>query len=71
MIRHPQPAELAALIDLFQETKEHFEANRDDAKLLATDRLNPVADDVDLVELASWTTVANVILNLDETFMKR
>jgi len=25
----------------------------------------------DAVELASWTTVANVLLNLDETLMKR
>jgi hypothetical protein len=25
----------------------------------------------DPVELAAWTTVANVLLNLDETLMKR
>jgi hypothetical protein len=42
-----------------------------DAKQMATDPLGPVpADlDVDLADLAAWTVVANVILNLDETFM--
>jgi hypothetical protein len=28
-------------------------------------------DSRDPVELAAWTTVANVLLNLDETLMKR
>jgi hypothetical protein len=38
---------------------------------MATDPLGPVpADlDIDLADLAAWTVVANVILNLDETFM--
>ena len=38
---------------------------------MATDPLGPVPSDVaaDVADLAAWTVVANVILNLDETFM--
>ena len=38
---------------------------------MATDPLGPVPADLTVVldDLAAWTVVANVILNLDETFM--
>jgi hypothetical protein len=38
---------------------------------MATDPLGPVPAGlpVDIADLAAWTVVANVILNLDETFM--
>jgi hypothetical protein len=32
---------------------------------------NPPPSTIDPVELAAWTTVANVLLNLDEALMKR
>ena len=38
---------------------------------MASNPLGPLPKDADAVELAAWTTVANVLLNLDETLMKR
>jgi hypothetical protein len=33
--------------------------------------IGPVPKGMDVAEVAAWTVVANVILNLDETLMKR
>ena len=33
--------------------------------------LGPVPEGSDVVDLAAWTVVGNVLLNLDEMFMKR
>jgi hypothetical protein len=38
---------------------------------MATNPIGPVPKDIDVVELASLTVVANILLNLDETLMKR
>lgn len=70
LIRKPTNRELQRIVDLYNKTRQHFTENPDAARQLATDPLNPPADGTDLVELAAWTTVANVILNLDEMLMK-
>ena len=41
------------------------------AKDMATNPIGPAPQGADIADLAAWTTVANVILNLDETLMKR
>jgi hypothetical protein len=71
LIRKPTEQEVQELVRLFDETKAHFVAYPEDAKTFATDPLHPPQEDSDLIELASWTTVANVLLNLDEVFLKR
>ena len=38
---------------------------------LATDPIGPLAKGQDPAELAAWTLVGNVLLNLDEVFAKR
>ena len=35
-----------------------------------TDPLGPAPEGADVAELAAWTVVSNVLLNLDETLMK-
>jgi hypothetical protein len=37
---------------------------------MATVPLGPADDDADLAELAAWTVVANVLMNLDEFLTK-
>ncbi len=71
LARYPSAAEVDRLVRLHGEALAEFTASLADARQMATDPLGPVpADlDVDLADLAAWTVVANVILNLDETFM--
>ena len=71
LARQPTPAEIDRLVRLHDDALAGFKNDPDDAKKMATDPLGPVPSDlaVALDELASWTVVANVILNLDETFM--
>jgi hypothetical protein len=71
LARYPVAAEVDRLVRLHDEALADYAASPADAKQMATDPLGPVpADlDVDLADLAAWTVVANVILNLDETFM--
>ncbi len=38
---------------------------------MATDPLGPLPKEMDAAQLAAWTVVGNVLLNLDETMMKR
>jgi hypothetical protein len=70
LIRKPTAAELNELVRLYDQTKAHFSAHPDDAKTFVNDPIHPPDEDIDFVELATWTTVANVLLNLDEVFLK-
>lgn len=69
--RPPSDAELAKLVDLHARAKARFAEQPEQAKLLAEDPLGPLPAGADAVELAAWTVVGNVLLNLDEIFMKR
>lgn len=70
LIRKPTQPELDRIVALFKKTRDHFAEHPEDAAMLATDPLNPPPPGTDLVELAAWTTVANVLLNLDEMLLK-
>ena len=48
-----------------------YGADADLAKKMATVPLGEPTEKSDYVELATWTTVANVLLNLDEMIMRR
>jgi len=71
LIRPPNPDELARLVKLFEEAKSALAADSRKANELATKPLGPVPAGMDVTELAAWTVVTNVVLNLDETLMKR
>jgi hypothetical protein len=66
LARAPTEAETARLVALFDEQRERFAADPTAAKAMATDPLGPPTKGAKLEELAAWTVVANVILNLDE-----
>lgn len=69
--RTPHEAELSRLVTLYEQSLARFGANADDAKRIATEPLGPAPDETNVAELAAWTVVGNVLLNLDETVMKR
>ncbi len=67
--RPPIAREMDALAQLYKETKLDFEGDIERAKKLATDPIGPIPPNADPIELATWTTLCNVILNLDEFLM--
>lgn len=69
--RLPQAYELQVLLDLLQSARQHLAQDPSEALQLATEPLGPLPPHVDAVELAAWTSVCNVLLNLDEVLMKR
>jgi hypothetical protein len=71
LTRAPSAPEIASLQRLYQQTLEWYSHDLTAARKLATDPLGPIAVGEDPVELAAWTTVGNVLLNLDEMLMKR
>jgi hypothetical protein len=66
--REPSEKEINRLAELFGEALSDYAKSGDKAKQMASAK---TADQSDISELAAWTTVANVLLNLDETLMKR
>ena len=71
LVRAPSEAERDRLVSLYQATKAGFEGEPEQAKEMATVPLGDLGDGADYAELAAWTVVGNVILNLDEIFLKR
>jgi hypothetical protein len=71
LARPPQERELKRLVALFEEARAELAREPQKAKQLATEPLGPAPAGVDVIDLAAWTVVANVLLNLDEMFLKR
>ncbi|TVP98312.1 MAG: DUF1553 domain-containing protein [Planctomycetaceae bacterium] len=69
--RTPQPAEAERLLELWEATLEALAGREAEAMRLATEPLGPLPTGADPIELAAWTALANVLLNLDETLMRR
>ncbi len=69
--RSPRDAEAERLVKMYEEVRAQFTKDKEDAVQLATKPLGPAPPGADVADLAAWTVVANVLLNLDETLMKR
>jgi len=70
LARPPRNAERSRLMKLYESTQHQFAAHPDAAKELLNDaHVSPSSAD-DAPDLAAWTTVANVLLNLDETLTR-
>jgi hypothetical protein len=67
--RAPQEREQTTLGQLIQSTREKFAKDAEQATKLATDPIGPIPAGADVTELATWTLVANILLNLDEFLM--
>jgi len=68
--RQPSSEEVQVLLDIYKEQLAKFYKDKETAeKLLSVGAYKPDKE-VDSAELAAWTTIASMILNLDETITK-
>ncbi|MDB6121484.1 MAG: hypothetical protein JWQ71_477 [Pedosphaera sp.] len=68
--RQPQPKELKRMLALYEKEMAQFKQDSKAAEKLATSELGKAPENMSVEELAAWTVVANVLLNLDETITK-
>ena len=67
VVRPPTAEEAERLAELYQTQLSHFQADQENAKRLATSEgLETTFPEDRVAEVAAWTVVANVLLNLDE-----
>ncbi|MEO6787072.1 MAG: DUF1553 domain-containing protein [Chthoniobacteraceae bacterium] len=71
LIRPPSEKEVQRLVALHDTVLPTYRQDEKKALEMATNPIGPVPKDSDVADLAAWTTVANTLLNLDETVMKR
>lgn len=71
LLREPSDAEMNRLESLVESVAAAVKSDPDEATKLATDPLGPAPEGSDVLALATWSVVANVVLNLDEMLMKR
>ena len=71
LARRPTEEELRQMVALFTEAQSRYRKAPAEAEQLATEPLGPVPEGWDAVELAAWTLVSNVLLNLDEFIARR
>lgn len=69
--RPPSKAELELLRELLGHSRLKFETEPMEAMQLATNPIGEIPPGASATELAAWTAVCNVLLNLDEVLMKR
>jgi hypothetical protein len=65
LAREPDAAQVGALKALYDSEAAHYRGDPDAARALATEPIGPLPDGADPAEMAAWTSVANVLLNLD------
>jgi hypothetical protein len=71
LLREPREKEIARLAELFGDTLAKYAREGSEPALkLASEPLGKLESNGDPLEMASWTVVASVLLNLDETLMK-
>ena len=71
LTRPPEATELRRLCDLYNQTRTQYDREPKLAESMATKPLGPAPKGADVRDLASWTVVSNVLLNLDETLDKK
>ncbi|HMC89125.1 MAG TPA: DUF1553 domain-containing protein, partial [Gemmataceae bacterium] len=69
--RPPHDSELVRLVKLYEQALGRLQPQPEQARKLAADPLGPPPAGQNIAELAAWTVVGNVLLNLDEMLMKR
>ena len=70
LARPPRPEQIDPLVSLYKVEFERYRNNPQAALALATEPIGPVPAGMEPANLAAWTTVANVLLNLDGLLTK-
>lgn len=70
LCRPPTAEQVHHVAALFESERQHYAKDAKAALALATEPLGPLPTGMDAVELAAWTVVANVLLNMDRVLMK-
>lgn len=70
LCREPTKREVESLVELYQSELAHYKTNNDEAVKLSTQPLGALPKGMSRAEAAAWTSVANVLLNLDGVLMK-
>ena len=68
--RHPTPEEQSTLIALFEKHRAEYLKDPEAAQALLKTGLAAAPPDQPAPELAAWTSVARVLLNLHETITR-
>jgi len=68
--RQPRPQEIKVLAAAFEKAKTQYAADKVGAMKLLGVGESPRNEKLDVTELAAWTMVANVLINLDEMITK-
>jgi hypothetical protein len=71
LARPPSPTESARLVDLHRELLRDYREDPAKAEAMATQPIGPLPPGAETADAAAWTAVASVLLNLDETLLKR
>ncbi len=71
LLRAPHDNELKSLVALYNDSHVNLVDHPEAALKLATKPLGDLPADIAPIDVASMTVVANVLLNLDEMFLKR
>ncbi len=69
--RKPSASELQRLVKMHESATGELKSRPEEAMKLATDPLGSLPANMDPIEAAVWTSMANVLLNLDEFIMPR
>jgi mono/diheme cytochrome c family protein len=70
LARPPSAVQVNTLVDLYEKELAHYRGQEAEAKKLATEPLGPLPENMGVAEAAAWTSVANVLLNLDGVLTK-
>ena len=71
MSRMPSEKETARLLQVYEQAKANYAKDSRKAIEMATNPIGALPKDADATELAAWTIVSNVLMNLDEFLMRR
>jgi mono/diheme cytochrome c family protein len=71
LCRPPTEKETTTLLQVLTDTQTHFTTHPKEAETFATEPLGPLPPNLPPTQAATWTTLTNIVLNLDEFLMRR